>query len=319
MAFDHGVIASHALALPAISVGNLTVGGTGKTPVAAWMAAQLRDRGTRPALVTRGYGADEPLVHSRLNPNIPVVVDADRVRGVEHARRDGATVVVLDDAFQHRRARRDADVVLVSADRFGGVRMLPAGPWREPLDSLARATVLAVTRRAVSRDRAAHLLAQLLPAAPGVQGVVVYLATDRLVNVSTGIARNSPEIDQTDVIAVSAIGDPRAFESQLVALGARVRSAAFPDHHRFTPPDIRALLQRSSSSSLFICTLKDAVKLGPLWPREAPPLWYLSQRVVLEAGGAALDSVLADVASRATPSSMLTLASAGLTIDSNVP
>src|SRR5471032_2745808 len=135
-AYDRGWLRSHRLALPAISVGNLSVGGTGKTPVSAFIAARLAELGARPAIVMRGYGGDEPLVHARLNPGIPVVVTADRVRGTADARANGRTVVVLDDAFQHRRAKRDADLVLLSADRAGPVRALPAGPWREPLTSL---------------------------------------------------------------------------------------------------------------------------------------------------------------------------------------
>ena len=107
--YDIGLLRARKLALPAVSVGNLSVGGTGKTPVSAWVAAELARRGARPAIVLRGYGDDEVLVHRALNPGVPVIVDADRVRGAATAKAQGATVVVLDDAFQHRRAARDAD------------------------------------------------------------------------------------------------------------------------------------------------------------------------------------------------------------------
>src|SRR5690242_15793153 len=99
MLYDTGVFASHDPAIPAVSVGNVTVGGTGKTPVAAWIATELVERGARPAIVLRGYGDDEPLVHARLNPNVPVIVAADRVAGIAQARDTGATIAVLDDAF----------------------------------------------------------------------------------------------------------------------------------------------------------------------------------------------------------------------------
>ena len=99
-------------------------------------------RGAQPAVVLRGYGEDEPLVHERLNPSIPVIVNPDRARAVALAAARGATIAVLDDAFQHRAIRRDADLVLVSADRWTpDVRVLPAGPWREPLTALRRATL----------------------------------------------------------------------------------------------------------------------------------------------------------------------------------
>src|SRR3954466_9930436 len=115
--YDSGVFTAQQPALPAVSIGNVTVGGTGKTPIAAWIAQELIDRGARPGIVLRGYGDDEPLVHARLNPSVPVIVAADRVSGIANARAAGATVAVLDDAFQHRQVSRDVDFVLVSADR----------------------------------------------------------------------------------------------------------------------------------------------------------------------------------------------------------
>ena len=132
--YDSGALPSASPELPVLSIGNLTVGGTGKTPVAAWVAGQLRSR-SRPAILLRGYGGDEVHVHARLNPGIPVIANADRVAGVRQALAQGADVVVADDAFQHRQLRRTADVVLVSVEQMlRPRRLLPAGPWREPLD-----------------------------------------------------------------------------------------------------------------------------------------------------------------------------------------
>src|SRR5690348_7442624 len=134
---------THDPVLPTLSVGNVTVGGTGKTPVAAWIAAELIDRGARPAIVLRGYGDDEPLVHARLNPDVPVIVAPDRLEGIARAAASGADVAVLDDAFQHRRAQRTADIVLVSAERWTRTpRLLPAGPWRESLRALRRTSMI---------------------------------------------------------------------------------------------------------------------------------------------------------------------------------
>jgi tetraacyldisaccharide 4'-kinase len=295
-AYDHGWLQAHPLALPSISVGNLTVGGTGKTPVSAFIAARLAELGAKPAIVMRGYGGDEPLVHARLNPGIPVVVTADRVRGTADARANGRTVVVLDDAFQHRRAKRDADLVLLSADRAGPVRALPAGPWREPLTSLKRATMIVVTRKTASILRARDLLSQARTFAPQAAAAVVHLAADRLVGCLSGELLDLGAVSGKTVLAIAAIGDPRAFSTQLSGAGARVTLAAERDHYAYSGADAAALASQAARADFVICTLKDAVKLMPLWPREAPPLWYLSQRVVVESGAVELDAILATLA-----------------------
>jgi len=295
-AYDRGWLRSHALALPAISIGNLTVGGTGKTPLSAFIAQLLEERGMKPAVVMRGYGGDEPLVHARLNPGIPVVVAADRVAGVAEAHRMGRNVAVLDDAFQHRRARRSADVVLLSADLAGPVRPLPAGPWREPLTSLARASLIVVTRKSASPVRARELLAQARRFAPDVGRAIVHLSADRLVAWISGETLDVSALRGKTVLAVAAIGDPRSFASQLAEKGAQVQLAAERDHHAWSAADAARLARRAMRVDMVVCTLKDAVKLGPVWPREAPPLWYLSQRVVVESGADQLDRILAALA-----------------------
>jgi tetraacyldisaccharide 4'-kinase len=281
-----------------VSVGNLTVGGTGKTPFAAWLAAALAARGAHPAIVLRGYGDDEPLVHGILNPGVPVVITPDRVAGIAVARARGADIVVLDDAFQHRRAARDADIVLLSADLAGPVRPLPAGPWREPLTSLARATMIMVTRKSASPVRAKELLAHARRFAPAAAGAIVHLAAGRLVDWLSGETRDLVVLREQSVLAACAIGDPRAFVSQLTEIGARVEVVAERDHHAYSAADATALARRAQSAAYVVCTLKDAVKLGPLWPREAPPLWYLSQAVVVESGVDELDRVVATLAAK---------------------
>lgn len=291
--YDRGILRSHDLALPAIGVGNLSVGGTGKTPVAAWVAAELARRGAVPAVVLRGYGGDEPIVHATLNPGIRVVVAADRVAGAARARFLGADVVVLDDAFQHRRARRLADLVLVSADRWSDRRMLlPAGPWREPLRALERASLAVVTRKAASADEAGEVALAITRASPDVRIARVHLAAGDLRSLTGAQRLSLGALAGASVLAIAAVGDPRAFLRQIGAAGARVRPEIFPDHHPFSPSDAARLARGASSADLVICTLKDAVKLGPRWPREAPPLWYVSQRLHVESGLAFLDQTL---------------------------
>jgi tetraacyldisaccharide 4'-kinase len=311
--YDAGVLPVRSTALPALGIGNLTVGGTGKTPVAAWIAAELRRRGAHPAIVLRGYGGDEPLVHRTLNPEVPVVATPDRVRGVAEARSRGADVAVLDDAFQHRRASRVADVVLLSADRWdGGVRLLPAGPWREPLSALRRASLVLVTRKAAPHPDVERVTEAVARAAPGVPVGVVRLEPGELCAVrvddradedraSQGGTAAEPASRPLDslrgrsVLAIAAIGDPRAFLRQLEALGAHVRPAVFADHHAFTDREVAQLAREATSAELAVCTLKDAVKLGPRWSRAAPALWYVSQRVTVERGAESVERLLGAV------------------------
>jgi tetraacyldisaccharide 4'-kinase len=298
LAYDRGWLRARPLSLPAVVIGNLTVGGTGKTPVAAFVVSRLAAGGAKPAIVMRGYGGDEALVHERLNPGVPVLSGADRVEAVARAGALGATVAVLDDGFQHRRAARDADIVLLSADLAGPVRLLPAGPWREPLSSLARASLIVVTRKSASPLRARELLAQARRHAPGAGGAVIHLAADRLVSWSSGEARDLSTLNGAKVLAVAAIGDPRAFVAQLEAVGARVELAARRDHYAWSTQDAVVLARRAHGFDVVICTLKDAVKLGPVWNAKAPSLWYLSQRVGVESGAGELDRILAALAAR---------------------
>ena len=288
--YDAGILASSAPELPVLSVGNLTVGGTGKTPVAAWVAARLRER-ARPAILLRGYGDDEVLVHRLLNPGVPVIASADRLAGVREARRAGADIVVADDAFQHRRMRRVADIVLVSVEQMRRPRRaLPAGPWRESLSASARADLIVLTRKSASLDEA-HAARRQLPRDARAQSAIVHLAPHELVRVSGGEAIPMESLRGRDVLAVAAVGDPDAFHRQLEQAGAKVQRATFRDHHRFTPGDAAALARRAPIGGLVVCTLKDAVKLDALWPPSSP-LWYVSQQIVVEEGAEHLNRLL---------------------------
>lgn len=291
--YDHGALASHSLGLPTISVGNLTVGGTGKTPLSAWLAQEMLRRGVRPAILLRGYGDDEPAVHRRLTPEAVVIADADRVRGAAAARQAGAGVIILDDGFQHRRAARDLDLVLVAAEQGVPTRLLPAGPLREPRQAMARASVIVVTRKSASLAQAAEAAEAWSRYSRHVPVVVVSVVLDAVHPVAgaEGPLAMSGLAGQR-VCAIAGIGDPVAFARQLEAVGARVDLAAYPDHASFTDADLATLSVRAGAADRVVCTLKDAVKLGDRWPRNAPPLWYLSQRVVIERGGEVLDALL---------------------------
>jgi tetraacyldisaccharide 4'-kinase len=298
--YDWGVFSAHSFSVPVLSIGNLSVGGTGKTPVAAWFAQRLSSKGAKPGIVLRGYGGDETIVHERLNAGVPVVAAADRVRGIREAIAYGVDAVVLDDAFQHRRAARDADVVLVSADAWSGrPRLLPAGPWREPLRAARRANLVIITRKTAEKSTVEDVRRALVAAAPRVPVATAYLAPGELRSTATGQSLPLHVLHGADLTAIAAIAHPDSFFRQLTELGAVVRPHSFPDHHAFTRKEARDLSMRASNSDFVVCTLKDAVKLESLWPAEAGSLWYVSQRLRIEDGQEHIDRLLDALLKRA--------------------
>ena len=243
--------------LTVISVGNLAVGGTGKTPVVAWIAGKMRDSGAAPAILVGGQGRDEALMHSQRLPGIPVIVNRDRVAGARQALSEGASVVVLDDGFQHRRLRRDLDVVLLAAeDAFPG-RLLPRGPYREPPGALARADVVLVTRRSASIDESRRLGERVGKSGWGEVAGALELASAEWTHLDGGQA-DPPD---GDALAVCAIARPTAFRSTVARIvRGSVELVAFADHHEYTPADIVRLEKRASGRAIVV-TQKDAVKL----------------------------------------------------------
>ena len=273
------------LDVPVISVGNLSFGGTGKTPTVIALARELARIGRRPAVLTRGYkrledeqqvvigpdprqGAvevgDEPLEMARRLPGVPVVVDADRVRGGVEAVRLGADVVLLDDGFQHLRLERDLDLVLIDAgDPWGGDRLPPLGRLREPLKALDRADAVVITKVPTEwRPVVADIERRLDRFAPALQVFVSRLRPSR-VHVP-GEGWKKPEVlDGKRVFAFAALGRPEGFATTLREAGAEVAGKKwFPDHHAYREQDLRQAIDRATAvSAVPVTTAKDAVKL----------------------------------------------------------
>lgn len=318
-AYDLGWFPSFDLELPTLSVGNLTAGGTGKTPISSWCAAQMLDRHLRPAIVLRGYGDDEPQVHEQLCPGAVVVADADRVRGVRVARAAGAMVAILDDGFQHRRARRQLDIVLLAAEAHLNERFLPAGPRRESFASLARASLVIVTRKSASSE-AADLVRASAARQTTAPVVIAHLAPSELVDTTAGTKRSLASIRGERVTAIAGIANPHAFAAQLRDAGAIVATEFRRDHHAFSEREALALHALVGAAGLAVCTLKDAVKLARYWPRQDPSLWYVSQRVTIEQGASHVQRILDRFASEARRhNNAFTPAVAGPTADLHVP
>ncbi len=300
--YERGLLRVSRSRIIVVSVGNISVGGTGKTPFAAWLAAELAARGARPAVVLRGYGGDEPLVHARLNPEIPVIIEKHRADGIARAAQLGATVAVLDDAFQHRAATREIDIVLVAAEQWQGerrMRLLPAGPWREPLSSIKRAALVVVTRKTANASQVQRLRDAIDRAAPMLPQSVVRFGLGELRAAQGGHEREVLPLSAVvnrPTAAIAGVADPGAFFRQLTDAGAMVTPFAFPDHHRYSARDVEEILAAvGARDALVVCTLKDAVKLAPIWPATAPSLWYVLQTLQVESGREELEKVLSQL------------------------
>ncbi|MFQ5413264.1 MAG: tetraacyldisaccharide 4'-kinase [Phycisphaerae bacterium] len=266
--------ATVALPVPIISVGNITTGGTGKTPFVIELAQRLERAGRRVAVVARGYGAveggpnDEHRVITRHCPRAMCLANPNRVDAARHAHeRLGADVVLLDDGFQHRRLARDLDIVLVDATRpFGYGRLLPRGMLREPITALRRAHVVVITRvDQVARDELAHIDARVRAAAPDAAHVHcrhVVTAVERM----DGTPLDAPPAGRRAVI-FAGIGNPDAFCATVSACGVDVVARRWwPDHHAYRQRDIDTIrrLARTHACDVTLTTEKDAVKLADL-------------------------------------------------------
>ncbi len=297
-AYRHGAVRARALPLPAVAVGNLSVGGTGKTPLAAWIAAYCVQAGRRPGILLRGYGRDEVLVHQRLVPEAVVVANRDRAAGGAAARARGADVLVLDDAFQLLAAQRDLNIAVLAVEQERlSPWTLPAGPWREPRGALGRADVLVVTRKRADVDTARALADTLAARWPAAIVAQARLALRDLIGMRSGARRSLDGLRGQQVFAAAAIADPESFAVQVRASGATVQLAAYQDHHEYDAGDVQRLVRLVAGGGYLVVTEKDAVKLRDLWPADGPePLVAELEWMWERNGGAvvqALDRVLA--------------------------
>lgn len=273
-AYSLGILPTLRAHVPVISVGNLTLGGTGKTPLVAWTARRCLAAGRQPAIVSRGYGAergqtsDEAAELAIVLPGVEHVADRDRVAAAAVAVSHGAGAIVLDDGFQHRRIARDLDIVTIDAtDPFGCGHLFPRGMLREPLGGLARAQAVVLTRAdAVEPDRRREILAALAASCRHRGPQVWAQAAHAPHRLRTQAGRELPldAVRGRRVAAFCGIGNPAAFRHTLERLGADVvEFRAYPDHHAYTADDVAVLgrLVAAAHADLAVTTLKDLVKL----------------------------------------------------------
>lgn len=289
--YDRSPSRSHRADAPVISVGNLTVGGTGKTPVVVDLVNRLLSMGRKPAVIARGYGAadggpnDEQRLIRRRAPDVVYVANPDRVAGASAAvRQYHADALILDDGFQHRRLMRDLDMVLIDATLpFGHGCILPRGLLREPVESLSRCGLVIITRcDQVESDALELIKSTIKKHAPERPLVCCRHAPVDLAHL-TSDERRTPEQFSEPVYLLSGIGNPIAFDRTVKSVGLNVcGSKVLLDHHRYSAEDAPRICgaARQAGAAAIVTTEKDAVKLervGANWPLD---VWAL--RIAIE-------------------------------------
>ncbi|MBI5246154.1 MAG: tetraacyldisaccharide 4'-kinase [Elusimicrobia bacterium] len=290
--YASGVLSRSKVKAKVVCIGNLTTGGTGKTPAVLLAAETLRKRGHEVAIISRGYGrqaarkevsvlldgrqsdwrecGDEPwMIHQSLQgQGIPVLVCPDRAKAGELAvEMYGSKVLILDDGFQHLPLHRDLDVVLVNArNPFGGRRLLPLGDLREPLSALRRAGMVVITHAdRVTAAELTRLREDIEQLHPGVLVVESAHKADHLLDVQTEAKLPLTTLEKKAVVALSGIGDPLSFEMNLEALGITVaQSWRYPDHHPYSSRELQSIEDLRGGLPV-VTTHKDFVRLPADW------------------------------------------------------
>ena len=271
--YDRGARLAHRVGVPVVSVGNLTLGGTGKTPMVRWIARWFRRHGVRVTVISRGYGAktgaqnDEALELQQRLPDVPHLQDPDRVGAALAAvEESGCRLIVLDDAFQHRRIDRDLDLVMIDAlEPFGFGHVFPRGTLREPRAGLRRAQVVVLSRADLLEPaRREEIRREVQRYAPDAAWAEVTHAPRALLSRS-GREEALESLQRQPIAAFCGLGNPAGFRHTLQVCGYRVVAfREFPDHHRYTPADVESLIHWADGLEVaaVLCTHKDLVKLS---------------------------------------------------------
>jgi tetraacyldisaccharide 4'-kinase len=295
--YDAGVLKQVRLPCRVVSVGNITVGGTGKSTTVKWVVKTLQEAGARTAVLSYGYRAgsdapvtvvsdgdsllvpveasgDEPRMLAEALPGAPVLIGKQRKwSGAAAVARFGAQVCVLDDAFQYWRLAKDLEIVLIDAAcPFGHGHLLPRGLLREPLSQLRRADVLLITNEHRVAPEARHrLYRELARHNPQALQAAARHRPSGLRDLVSGKPLPVDALSGRRVRALSSLGNPEAFEGTVRELGAaEIVPARYPDHHRFTCEEFCAEAGRAGEEATLVTTEKDAVKIDPAWCAGAP-------------------------------------------------
>jgi len=300
--FDRGHVAEHRLEVPVISVGNLTLGGTGKTPMVAWLARWFEEQNVRVALVSRGYGTaagapnDEALELAQQLPNVPHFQDRARVVAARLAiERTQSQLILLDDGFQHRHLARDLDIVLLDAlEPFGFDHVFPRGTLREPPAGLHRAQVVALSRAdALNAEQRAAIRRRVAHYAPAALWIEIEHAP-RGWRSSTGVDRSLDFLAGERIAAFCGLGTPEGFWHTLACTGVEIADRReYPDHFAYQAEDLQRLAAWAEEQGVgaLVCTHKDLVKIGNESLGKTP-LWALSVGIEISRGRSDLEALL---------------------------
>ncbi|MFA6635947.1 MAG: tetraacyldisaccharide 4'-kinase [Candidatus Omnitrophota bacterium] len=268
LGYDSGIRKVHAAPIPVISVGNITLGGTGKTPMVMLIAGLLTSFGKKPAVLTRGYGRDECRMLKDELAEVPVYTGQDRLKSAFMAFSDGRDVAVLDDGFQHRRIRRDLNILLVDARNiFGSGRMVPAGNLREPVSAASRADLAVLTKTdGLSSERIEEVRRYVSRICSG-KPVAVSRHEPVSFKDAEGAFYDIDAVKGREIAVVCGIADPYYFEHILISLKADIKKSFFyRDHHKYRQTDIDRISEECAAMGIctIVTTAKDLVKMKDL-------------------------------------------------------
>ena len=293
--YDHSILTVKKASAPVISVGNLTLGGTGKTPLVAWLAHWFAQHNKKPAIISRGYKAktgqlsDEAAELKILLPTVPHYANKQRIIAAGEAVTKGSDVLLLDDGFQHRQISRDLNLITIDAtDPFGCNRIFPRGLLREPLWGLKRADALVLTRTDQVSIKTRNEIQEQCFQFVGSHDKPWIETEHRPSNLRLvdGTTQPLKTLQDKRILSLSAIGNPGAFHRTLTTLGHEpVATLTFPDHHTYTTDDIHRISEETESvgAEIIVTTLKDLVKL-PLASVRNRPLCALEIGIQFQTG-----------------------------------